>query len=543
MKDVLLLSGLGPMFGLAAGDLVGTRFDQRISQEDLNRYYTLDGELYDPMELEVELDNGFQRLLRTNIENKPRALVTDVLENILRKNGIDFTSLSLSEVWSGGAMSPAAKKSVSIVCLSTTFMWSTLMLDTAINWIKERYTFKYLVLGGKYAALKKDRILRDYSVVDYIITGDGEETMPALIHYLQTGIGDPETIPNLAFYAGERLVLTQIKEIDISAFSPPRFSPNSEVIMYESVRGCVFHCKFCAWSTGCEQFRYKSASQIYNEWKEYTTQCHAQEIQVIDSNFFIPAKRMKELLPQLPDLHVRWKANARTDIPINEGYVDQLERSGCVSLKFGFESMSDKILGYINKKSTAANNRRVNRFFSRSSIDTIGSFIVGFPGETPEDFAETAEYLIHEHYGHFHLYVFELEDECMPIWEDREKFRIQLLDSNDQEDDLWTHGGSKWSHCGMDSATAEELKRKILRRVRLSDSKAVHRTWQGRFAYPLIKEKDRAWNLSVERLIDRLVYLPVDYAVGSEAYKDALKDCVASLRELGVCIRHDNNET
>lgn len=542
MKDVLLLSGLGPMFGLAAGDLIGTRFDPRLSQENLDRYYTLDGELCDPMKLEVKLDTGYQKLLRANIEDKPISLVTAVLENILKENGIQFTSIPLNDVWGGRVTRPAMKESVSIVCLSTTFMWNKLMLDTAINWIKEMYTFEHLILGGKYAALKKSMILRDYSVVDFIITGDGEETLPALIRYLQFGAGNPENIPNLAFYTGERFVLTEIKEIDISATSVPRFSPNSKVVMYESVRGCVFHCKFCAWSTGCEKFRYKTASQIYGEWEEYITRYNIQEIQVIDSNFFMPTKRMKELLPRLPDLHVRWKANARTDIPIDECYVDELERSGCVSLKFGFESMSDKILGYINKKSTAANNRRVNHYFSKSSIDTIDSFIVGFPGETPADFEETVEYLKNEHYGHFHLYVFELEDECMPIWKDREKFQIQVLDSNNQEETLWTHGGSRWSHCGMDSDKAEELKRKTLHQIRLSDSKAVHRTWQGQFAYPLIKEKSRAWNLSVERLVDRMVYLPVDYTIGSDVYKDVLKDCITSLRELGVVILHDNSK-
>lgn len=55
------------------------------------------------------------------------------------------------------------------------------------------------------------------------------------------------------------------------------------------------------------------------------------------------------------------------------------------------------------------------------------SFIVRFPGETPEDFLIMQKYLIHEHVGRYNLYVFEYESDILPIGREKEKYQLKLL--------------------------------------------------------------------------------------------------------------------
>ena len=535
MEKVLLLSGLGPSYGLAGGDLKGTRFDRRLSEDDIRRVYWINGKNYDPLNFTISVDGQKRPLLQRKRKQESKALVTKILEHILSINEIEFESIPLERVWEEYEM-PAdvcEKNEAKIICLSTTFMWSNEMLKHAVCWINDRYQYTYLILGGKYAALKKASIMEQYKEVDYIITGDGEESLPVLIKKLHSDEREVEDIPNLMLRKQGEVIETGHREIHMTQMKLPEYEKNQEVVMYESMRGCVFSCKFCAWSTGCETFRYKSKQQIIDEWRYYAQEKNVKEIQVIDSNFFMPAKRMYELLEELPKLKVRWKANARTDIKMDEDFVRKLEDSGCVSLKFGFESMSDAVLGYIDKKSTAKNNRLVNEYFSKSTIDTIDSFIIGFPGETPEEFQKTSDYLINEHYGHFHLYVFELEDKCMPIWKEREKYQIRLYESGDSQG-LWEHEVNKSSHCVMNYKQAEDLKTKTLREIRLSSSQAIHRTWQGQFSYPLVPQKSRQWNLLIEKYIDQLVYLPADYEAGSKVAADRAKEILEELKKLGV---------
>jgi len=51
----------------------------------------------------------------------------------------------------------------------------------------------------------------------------------------------------------------------------------------------------------------------------------------------------------------------------------------------GFESMSEKTLGYMNKRVSVTQNERAIELLAGSKVDLRASFIVGYPGETPEE--------------------------------------------------------------------------------------------------------------------------------------------------------------
>ena len=523
--DVILLSGMGPS-GLSDGDLIGTRFDRRFTDSDITEMYSMGDTSYDPLNLSYASKPVFRKS-----NKRADTLVTRVLESILNSHNIQFESLNLNLVWNSEKVDT---KEAKVICLSTTFMWSEHMLNLALKWIRETFTYTHLVLGGKYASLKKEKLMEQHPEIDYIIVGDGETALPLLIKHLLSEDHNLHEIPNLIYRDEGKFVSCAVQEEAIEELPCTKYNKQQDVVMYESVRGCVFHCKFCAWSVGMERFRSKSAEKILAEWKTYINENGAKEIQVVDSTFFIPPQRMSLLLDQLPALNIKWKANARTDIPISHEFVRKLEKSGCVSLKFGFESMSDEVLRYIDKRSTAENNRRVNQYFKESSIDTIVSFIVGFPGETPIDFAETEAFILHELFGHFHLYIFELEDECMPIWEERDIYKLQVFHDKFDSVRPWEHGGTCWSHKGMTSLQAEELKKRLLVTLRKSKNLAVHRTWQGGFESPILPTLNRETNIKVEKLLDQLIYLPVDYKVHTEEYDRKLLDIVSELSDYGL---------
>ena len=190
--------------------------------------------------------------------------------------------------------------------------------------------------------------------------------------------------------------------------------------------------------------------------------------------------------------------------------------------------MTDRVLKNMSKRTTVAQNRFTNEALKKTNIDTVVSFIVGFPDETEEEFQNTHRYIVSEHWGHFYIFVFEMEDKSLDLWKERSKYGLELYD--DKEDCL--HGGSNWVHNGMTSDRAFELREELLKAVRNNNSLAIYKSWQSPYDWPFIKSRTKEENLRIERLLDNLVFLPRDYS------EDEITTCVrkikADLEQYGV---------
>jgi radical SAM superfamily enzyme YgiQ (UPF0313 family) len=254
----------------------------------------------------------------------------------------------------------------------------------------------------------------------------------------------------------------------------------------------------------------------------------------MDSTFFIPFSRITRLLDELPALNIIWEANARADTPFTPEIIKKLEDSHCYALYFGFESMSNLVLEYIDKKTTLQDNKKINQLFKDSSVNTMMSFIVGFPGETIDEHKKTRDYLLKEHFGHYNIYLFEFEDKSMPIWKDKDKFNLQIFDEGEFKYD-WKHGGESWSHCGMNSNTAKKLRSDTIMQVRCSDSLAIHRTWQYKFYWPFITRLSRQENIYIEKLLDQLVFVSTDYPEHEKEKK--ILDIIKQLEKYNIFVK------
>jgi radical SAM superfamily enzyme YgiQ (UPF0313 family) len=71
----------------------------------------------------------------------------------------------------------------------------------------------------------------------------------------------------------------------------------------------------------------------------------------------------------------------------------KMKRAGFHTLNFGMESGSDRILKKMRKLYTAAEAEKVIRDTSAAGINVVLNFVVGFPGEEPEDFRQTLDFI------------------------------------------------------------------------------------------------------------------------------------------------------
>ena len=363
MEEVLLISGMGGAYSIRSKDLDGTAFDRERGKEIKETYYTIGDRVYAPQNAYYKENDT--PLLRRNISHYP-PLVTRTLEHILTSHEIAYLSIPCDTIWRGDTM-PCKKD---IVLLSTTFMWSENMIRMAIEWVKQNVEHRYLVLGGQYGSLKHKMILETYSEVDYMIIGDGETALPALVRFLQGDRTQPlEEIPNLAFVKQGEICYTKCKNEDLEKLPKITYEGHYDRLSYESVRGCAYRCAFCAWNAATKQFRYKSAKKMLQDISEYVEENGISRIEINDSTCLFPHDRIDELVEGLTRIGVHWKAHSRSDIPLKPELIQKLDQSHCDILQVGFESMNNRVLKNMTKQNTAEQNRRFNEAFRDSKID------------------------------------------------------------------------------------------------------------------------------------------------------------------------------
>ncbi len=495
---VLLLAGLGPYF--KNGDyLDGTLFDAEGVARLAPIYRQIAGRSVDLQELTWRGAGGERPLLRP-----PRVLLSHLtgatLRHILARAEVDHELFALEDLWTGTGEPPAGD--FDVVALSTSFICDRRTLRRAIDWVRERHPGARLVLGGQYSNLKWRDILAEHPDVDFIVRGDGEVAFPRLLAALR-GAGALEDVPNLVGRGPGGIVENRFEYIDLDAFPSPGFDGVQEHVPYESMRGCPYACKFCSYPSASPKWRFKSAEKIRADWARYAAENGTRLIRAMDSTFTVPPRRFRELLGLLRDVPIRWEAYSRTDDITDADLVHELEDAHCAALSFGFESMSEGSLEKMNKRTVPADNRRAVELLADSAVDYRGGFMVGYPGETPEDYAETHRYLTGGFVGRFLLSVFALVDETMPVWADAPRHQLRVIDP--------VEPAYAWAHAGMDVATARRLLTGTLDEARWKNESGVLMLWQMQYDTPLVPDASPQANRRIEKLVERLAFLPRDF--------------------------------
>jgi anaerobic magnesium-protoporphyrin IX monomethyl ester cyclase len=518
---VLVLAGEGPYFKNSSY-LDGTFFD-RHGAPALEQDYARTP--VGPLRLDAlrfdDAAGASRPLLRSKRGLMPH-LTSFALNSILRATDAEYELFRLERVWDGDG-APTIEPDV--VFLSTTFICERHTLRRAIAWCAERYPDSRLVLGGQYSSLKYAEVLERHPEVDVIVRGDGEDAIPILLGAL-AGKRAFTDVPNLAVRDDAGTVrTTRFGYVDLEAYPSPSLDGAARIVPYESMRGCPFRCRFCSFPAASPQWRYKSAEKIAGDWARYADENGAEHIRAMDSTFTVPYARLRGLLDRLDGIDVTWEAYSRANNLKGPELVDRLASAGCTKLSIGFESMSDATLGAMNKLVTSADNRCAFELLRDSAVSYRISVMVGYPGETPEDYEQTHRFLVDEFAGHYMLSVFSFLDETMPVWNDAERFGLRILDSENPD-----YG---WTHSGMDADTATALQRRTLDETRLHSEQATVLLWQTEYETPLVPHLPRTANMRLEKLVERLGMAPRDHPAAVAA-APAVVDILNELKSYGI---------
>lgn len=264
----------------------------------------------------------------------------------------------------------------------------------ALRLAREKYPALKTIIGGGIftnqlasGAANLDFFLEktgDY--IDKIIIGEGEIL---LLKYLKGELPPHQRVYSIRDIDGEVL---DIKTVGIPAIEDFDLEYYQHIAVYGS-RSCPLSCSFCSETVIWGAYRMKESAQIVNEFKQLYKIRGSQLFLMCDSLLNpILTKMSKELIKE--PLSFYFDGYLRADKAVcNIENTMNWRRAGFYRARLGIESGSPKILEAMEKKVTPQQIVDAVSCLAEAGIKTTTYWIVGFPGETEEDFQATLDML------------------------------------------------------------------------------------------------------------------------------------------------------
>jgi len=264
----------------------------------------------------------------------------------------------------------------------------------AFKLIKSNYPNIKTIMGGGVFADQLSPSFVDFAeftektpFIDHFVIGEGEILFLNLIR--SNFHNSPRVIINDNLI--EKVCLNSVPSPDFSNFD---MSSYPQLSAYTS-RSCPYRCGFCSETMQWGEYRSKESKDIVHELRSMVDRYNKNIIVFADSllNLNIDALADDMILqPQNEKLY--WDAYLRVcDMANSMDTVTKWRKAGLYRVRLGVESGSQKVLNLMNKRITVENIKTNIKTLAKAGIKISTYWVVGYPGETDEDFEDTLKLL------------------------------------------------------------------------------------------------------------------------------------------------------
>jgi radical SAM superfamily enzyme YgiQ (UPF0313 family) len=239
-----------------------------------------------------------------------------------------------------------------------------------------------VVCGGPHASYWVEEALEH---CDAVVTGEAESVWSEVLR-------DAERGSLKRVYRGVPQAL--------SGLPTPRYDllESSFVVrrVLQATRGCPFSCSFCSVPDLNPGFRTRPVDDVIRDIAVSRFDRYWQDkvVWFWDDNLLVQRRWAKTLLREMIGLDRWWLTQASIDIVKDRELLDLMQRSGCIGIFLGIESLDGDALLSVNKRQNKADSYReaVARLHDRG-ICVMAGFISGFDTQTPEQIVGVADRL------------------------------------------------------------------------------------------------------------------------------------------------------
>jgi hypothetical protein len=279
---------------------------------------------------------------------------------------------------------------------------------TLIHSLRRRAPDQFIVVGGPFFSKLKGLLLEHpelFDEVDAYVIGSGEEPLYRLCRALEGGEG-PQAVPGLVYRDDQGVVretvgqaATRVADLPTPSFDGlplEKYFSGEPVLPLLSSYGCYWNkCRFCgSFHIYGHGFRRRGSDRVLEDMKTLHRRYGVRHFHFSDEA--LPPVTAREVAEGIAgeQLPFRWFAEARFETSFDQRLCATMAAGGCVKIKFGLESGSQEILNRMNKGTDLQAARKVIKACHEAGLAMHFFCMVGFPGETEEDFQATRRFFL-----------------------------------------------------------------------------------------------------------------------------------------------------
>lgn len=267
-----------------------------------------------------------------------------------------------------------------------------------------------VIVGGYQATAEALDMMEKIPAIDVIVLSDFEPIAEQLYSSFDGNV-PIDNVPNVVYRKNGKIHVSERKYFKMNLEDLPsydyslveKYIPKYSVIAIESSRGCPYNCSFCQEKVVRQSYTVKDVTVAVDELIDAANYIAQFEKHVFlgycDACWGANLKWVKEFCSQLANRRdeissdtFAWGLEARIG-QFDDEALSLMKKAGCVSMAYGVESLSPKMIKMMNKtgnpqKYIASVFDTVKRML-KVDMQTVMFFILGMPGETPSTIEET----------------------------------------------------------------------------------------------------------------------------------------------------------
>ncbi len=270
------------------------------------------------------------------------------------------------------------------------------------------------IVGGIHFSFTPDESLQTYPEIDYIVRGEGEQTVVEIIKTLQRK-GKISGVKGISYRLNERIIHNQsrplIENLDSLPFPAYHLveknlkhyhftmmaGRNNRYMVLEGARGCEHHCSFCTqWNHWGGRWRTKSVKRIADEIEFLHNTYGGIFLWLADDHMRLDI-RGRQLYEELKkrsckeDIMLFFQSRT-DDVATNPDLVGKLRQVGMYWIMVGVENDSEETLKEYKKGTKTSDAYATMKILRDHDIFSHAMFVIGARRDTHESIERLRQY-------------------------------------------------------------------------------------------------------------------------------------------------------
>lgn len=278
------------------------------------------------------------------------------------------------------------------------YIWNIEQILKTCENLKKLKPKALIILGGPEVSYDAKKVLENNDFIDFIISGEGENSLPQLINTILKKSDDYTEIEGLAYKnQNGNICLNEVFCVidDLSTVTSPFKGDLScyrqKVAYFESSRGCPYNCSYCLSST-IKGVRYFPLERVKQELLNLI-QAEAKQVKFVDRTFNSSKERAMEIWRFITEnnkntvFHFEISAHL-----IDDEMIEFLNRvpKGIFEFEIGIQSTNQDAINAVGRKTDFKRiSQVVQKIREKNNIHLHLDLIAGLPYEGYQSFGSS----------------------------------------------------------------------------------------------------------------------------------------------------------